>query len=457
MKFDSRPKRVLVVAYLFPPVGGAGVQRVAKFVKYLPKHGWLPSVLTVSNPSVPLMDQSLHNDLPEDVILRHAKTFEPGYALKKSIAAGSESPNGSSGNSRRWLKGLARGAGNMVLQPDPQILWWPDALREGTRLLDEINHDAIFVTAPPFSSFLVGTGLKRRTGLPLVLDYRDEWGISNAYWENKQNVPFSRRLQARMQRHVVRCADRLIATTRSSANSLARVVNDAGSAAKVTHIYNGYDADDFRTPPSNEKRHGRRFRLAYVGTLWNLTSVEPLVKGVQLLTAESPELAGRLELVFAGRRTAPQEALLSALDSLPCSVVRQPYLDHGAAVDLMRSADGLCLLLSDVPHAGRVVPAKVFEYMAAQKPIISIAPRGEVSELLRRCPAAHVCTPENPLEISKTLAQEIERHQHGTPATFAGWDVTAFERRTLTGQLTDLLNSLSGTQSPELSDQLAVV
>src|SRR5262245_18731806 len=83
-------QRVLFTAYLYPPVGGAGVQRTCKFVKYLPEFGWRPSVLTTANPSVPLHDPSLLADVPDGLLIRRARTWEPGYALKATVAASSE-------------------------------------------------------------------------------------------------------------------------------------------------------------------------------------------------------------------------------------------------------------------------------------------------------------------------------------------------------------------------------
>jgi hypothetical protein len=82
-------RRVLVVAYVFPPAGGAGVQRVTKFVKYLPEFGWDCSVLTVANPSVPVFNETLARDVPESTVVRLAKTLEPGYALKNAVSSGS--------------------------------------------------------------------------------------------------------------------------------------------------------------------------------------------------------------------------------------------------------------------------------------------------------------------------------------------------------------------------------
>ena len=460
------PRRVLIIAYQFPPVGGAGVQRAVKFVKYLPRHGWSASVLTVANPSVPVLDQSLGGDVPAATVIRRGRTLEPGYALKSVVSAGGRSTAGGNGNGNvaagegggirrrgaRVARDAARRVAAFVLQPDPQVLWLPGALREGLRLCREVRHDAIFVTAPPFSAFLLGAALSRRTGLPLVLDYRDEWTLSSAYWENKRLDPLSLRLQERMQRAVVRRASALVATTRSSAQALNAIRSEARSTARVECIYNGFDPDDFAllSPPSPSVPRadaagsgGGRYRLAYIGTLWNLTSLAPLVEAVQKLAARSPLLVEQLEFVFAGRRTGQQQELVELLKRSPCRVIEHPYLDHAGAVELMRSADGLCVLLSDVPGAERVVPAKVFECMAARKPVLAIAPKGEVWELLEGYPAAHRLEPKDVDGIADCLAHEVRRRLDGRVPELNGWSADRFERRTQARQLANLLSAVA--------------
>ncbi len=437
-------RRVLCVAYLFPPVGGAGVQRSVKFVKYLPQCGWQPSVLTVANPSVPLYDKSLAADVPADTLIRRARTWEPSYAVKTAVSAGEkDAPGRGPGLARRLVKDALRRLGNLVLQPDPQILWVPSAVREGMRLLREVPHAAILATAPPFSSFLVAAILARRTGLPLVLDYRDEWTLSNAYYENKKPDRVSEFIQRRMQKAVVRSARALLATTACSARALDEVRAAAGSDARVSWIYNGYDPADFPAAPAAPRPAGAPFRIAYVGTLWNLTDVAPLVGAVQDLARRRPDLAARLELVFAGRRTGAQEEVLAGLKGLPCRVVAHPYLDHRAALELVRSADALCVLLSDVPGAERVVPAKIFEYMATKQPVLAIAPRGEVWDLLKDYPAGHAFAPADTDGIAAHLARRIAGPGEGGPANFAGWDGSRYDRLHQAGQLAELLESLA--------------
>lgn len=457
-----------MVAYVFPPAGGAGVQRVTKFVKYLPEFGWDCSVLTVSNPSVPVLDESLAEEIPVGTIVRRARTLEPGYALKNVVSAGAATENeqrsGLFNAVKRRLKQTLRNAGNAVLHPDAQILWYPAAVKEGLKLLAEEPHDAIFATAPPFSGFVVGAELSRRTGLPLIVDYRDEWGISNRYQENRQKSGFAQWLQNRMQQRVLRQASAVIATTRRSARSIAQTASAAGVSPKITTIYNGYDTADIGPaspvePPDSTS--DRKLRLAYVGTLWNLTSIEPVITALLRLSATSPEIAERIELVIAGRITAEQDAILDRLQTTPCGLVREGYVDHGRAIEIMRSADAQCLLLSDVAEVERVVPAKTFEYLALQRSILSIVPEGEVSELLADCPFAASFAPSDVAGIASYLEHRVESEcLAGIAETetqqipTVDWSASQFERRHLTAELADVLNSARGRSSanPPVTD-----
>ena len=448
------PRRVLLVSYLFPPTGGVGVLRVTKFTKYLAEFGWQPSILTVSNPSVPLFDESLCRDIPAGTIIRKARTLEPGYGLKGAIAQGQNTKKGGLLSSfKHGLWSLARRVGTFCLQPDPQILWTPFAVREGLRLLREIPHDVIMVSGPPFSGFLVGAKLARKTGLPLVLDYRDEWGISNAHWENKQQGWLSNVIQERLQRRVMRVAKLLLATTPSSAKSLGDGAARAGSLARSTHIYNGFDREDFPNPsgiPRSERTdHGNGtglFRMLFIGTLWNLTSIEATIQGIESLAAKSPELVSHLELVIAGRRTGPQEALLDRLSKLPCRLVRLGFVDHSTAVRMMREADSLLMTIADLPGAERVISYKVYEYLAAGRPLFCVSPAGDLCDILRGAPDTIICDPNETEVLAGELQKLLVRHHDGADpgetSAASDWDVNRFERRTQTRQLAELFDSL---------------
>ncbi|MGC4049848.1 MAG: glycosyltransferase [Paludibaculum sp.] len=271
MDKTANRRRVLFVSYLFPPVGGVGVHRVTKFVKYLPQFGWDCSVLTVANPSTPLIDGSLRRDVPVSTVVCRARTLEPGYAVKAAVGAGNSEKTGVLAFGKRLAKKVARRAVNTVLQPDPQILWRPAAIKEGLKLLTETPHDAIVATGPPFSSLLLGASLAKRAKLPLILDYRDEWGISNAYWENKQHSWISNLIQKRMQYRAVRAASILLATTPSSARELERTSEAAGSMARANTSTTG----SIRTISAMVAivRHASTSETASTSAVWRLSGL----------------------------------------------------------------------------------------------------------------------------------------------------------------------------------------
>jgi glycosyltransferase involved in cell wall biosynthesis len=181
----------------------------------------------------------------------------------------------------------------------------------------------------------------------------------------------------------------------------------------------------------------------YLGTLWALTDATPLVEGVVRLSAESPGQAKSLEIVFAGRRTAEQAGILAKIDGLPCRVAVLDYVEHGHAVRMMREASGLCLLLSSQAGAERVVPAKLFEYMAARRPILGVVPEGECRDLLNEHPAAIVCDPREPGSVARALSQEIARAASGREPEWASWDPSRYSRAHLTTELAEALDSVS--------------
>jgi glycosyltransferase involved in cell wall biosynthesis len=479
---ERRSKRLLLIAYNFPPVGGAGVQRPVKWAKYLGRFGWDVTVLTTLNPSVPARDESLLADLPPEVNVVRARTWEPGYRTKQNlIGGGARSQSGLLRMFKNSVRGFAKRCVKLALQPDPQVLWNHEAIRAGARVLREQPHDAILVTAPAYSSFYIGAALKRRFHLPLILDYRDEWDLSGRYLENAQRDWISRVVQSRMQRRLLRCADAVVATTARSTEALSEKLAALRHPIPSHCVYNGFDAEDFAasaavstlTSPSKSIftsisatvpapvaaasnmmppfSHGcdvmlperGTYRLVYTGTLWNLTDIQPLVRGIEHLDRLHPELSRRLELVCVGRKTPEQLAVLDRLRNTSTRVVGIDYCDHSTALQWLRSSHGLCLLLSDVPGADRVVPAKLFEYLAMRREMLAICPAGETADIVRRFHPDGQFTPDEVQPICEWLRQRIAgvetRNDRRLLDDAALGD---FSRESQTRRLAEILDSL---------------
>ncbi|MCA9018300.1 MAG: hypothetical protein KDA77_23465, partial [Planctomycetaceae bacterium] len=336
-----------------------------------------------------MFDNSLLVDIPEETHLEKARTWEPDYALKKNMANQNKS-----GQSRSLLapvksacRRLMKAGAGLLLQPDAQILWYPNALKAGRKLLQNQHHDAILATAPPYSNLILASKLKQKFHLPLIADFRDEWDLSSKYLENHQQDYLSHLIQTRLQKSVMRHADAIVATTQASTQRLLDRAHQFGTDAIGQCIYNGFDRDDFEflDEPGHQPQKPdsqRRFRIIYTGTLWNLTTVEPLVKAVEAIHRERPDLLTALELQFIGRKTPEQLALLERINQTQCTLITEEYCAHHKALKKMAAADALCLLLSDVEGADRVAPAKLFEYLAMNREILAITPAGETADIL---------------------------------------------------------------------------
>jgi glycosyltransferase involved in cell wall biosynthesis len=457
-------RRLLMVAYSFPPVGGAGVQRPVKWVKNLGQFGWDVTVLTPENPSVPTRDESLFADIPDDVLIVRARTWEPDYQSKQAMLdiVGAER-EGLLSRAKARVKKLVRHAAKLALQPDPQILWVPNAIRAARKVLSEIQHDAILVTAPAYSSFFIGTSLKRRFKLPLIMDFRDEWDLSGRYLENAQRDNFSRIVQERMQQYVLRRADAVVATTNASTANLAEKLSRLNrSSIKAVTIFNGFDAEDFSLDkleravlPTKNVSISTYFRILYTGTLWNLTTIEPLVAAILQLERAAPELVATLELICVGRKTPEQIAILERLRGCGCRLELIDYCAHAEVLGWLQSADAVCLLLSDVPGAERVVPAKLFEYLAIRRDILAIMPNGEAADIVKRFfPAGHF-VPNDVDAIASWLKSRLSGGTKSNAEQMARGDINEFDRVSQTGRLATLLNEVVQQQTLRIAHQSA--
>lgn len=443
---SSAPRRrVLLVSYHFPPVGGAGVQRPVKFVKYLRRFGWDVSVLMAANPSVPAFDHSLCRDVPDDTVIERARTWEPGYALKKTL--GNTTPAGQrTGQSAKskFLR-IARRSAAVFMQPDAQVLWLPCALKAGKRLLRTRRHDAILATAPPYSNLLLGALLKNAGGLPLITDFRDEWDMSSRYLENRHTDGLSHWIQERLQRRVLRQSDTIIATTRASTERLRQRARAAGSQANAVCIYNGFDPDDFAgltefgedVPAPTE-----RFRIVYTGTLWNLTNIGPLVESIERIASVQPSVLNRLELVLIGRKTPEQQALVDRLAQIGCRTILEDYCEHRRALAWMAGSDALCLLLSDVDGADRVAPAKLFEYLAVGRPVLAIVPDGETADIVSRFYPESRFHPGDVAAIAGWLQARAMETKGTRTAPVQCDGIDDYSRENEAGQLASVLDAL---------------
>lgn len=416
----------LIVAYAFPPTGGAGVQRLSKLAKYLPLYDIEPQALTVSNPSVPLMDPTLTADLPSGMLVTTARTLEPSYRSKQSAwEIASVAPP----SVRQRLARLATTAVRHLAFPDVQVLWLPGAwlaLRGLMRGAD--SPDVVFISGPPFSPFLLSASA-RRQGAAVVLDYRDEWRLIREQMEMTRShlsIWFGDRLEASVlaRAHMVTTATEEYRVSLLERFPFLR-------PEQVVMVPNGFDPSDFpaqlRTQPPD------RFRVTFAGTVYRVNRPSGLLAAVREVHRLDPDLASLLELRFIGRVVESEKDALRAMESH--GVTMLPYMAHRELLDELSSSHLTLCILDDVPGADRIYPGKVFELMYLGRPCLILCPDGALARLVTE---THLGTRFHPDDVSGITSYLLDclRSFRDAPAVCRSEvsdEVSRFDRRVTAG------------------------
>lgn len=427
----------LIVSYMWPPAGGVGSQRVLKLAKYLPEHGYTPTVLTVANPSVPLLDESLMGELPAGISVLRARTLEPEYATKAlhwKGAGTAEQPGAWLAKTKRGLSTVAR----QVLIPDPQVLWQPDAQRVLLGRLLQRRESVVCVTAPPFSAFLSAPLVRLVGRVGLVLDYRDEWLTLRTQYEMLSRLGSV--AGHAMEYGVLRCADAITVATDAFREHLLERFGFLDPGRVVT-ITNGYDPDDYaehlldRTSPPSD-----RFVLAYAGTIFRQNSPKGLIGALRRLHAREPQLARLLRVRFIGRIVETERKLFEGTEAL--GVERVGFIDRDQVMPALAAAHMTMCLLDTMPGAERIYPAKVFELMRLGRPCLTIAPEGALTALARKHELGPVVSPRDENAIADMLASALRQWQAGAfPARAAAIGIERYHRCAIAGQFADVFRS----------------
>lgn len=426
--FDSlKPLRALVISYVFPPVGGAGVQRVLKLVKYLPAQGIEPIVLTAQSPSVPLADESLLRDVPPRTEILRARTLEPGYGAKRAVW---QAQAGAPGNGSRGLQRRLVDWGRKLLVPDPQVLWLPAAHWALARRLGSARpDDVVFISGPPFSQFLLSGMSCWRPGTALVLDYRDEWTMTSTAYEMSGQA----RVSQQLERAILRRAHAITTATEEFREALLARFRFL-DPARVHAIPNGYDPDDFPetlpTPPSD------RLVLSYTGTVFRLTSAQGLLQALALLHERDATLAQKLEVRFAGRIVDTESHHFAGSERW--GVKRLGYLEHARAVEELAGSHAALCILDEVSGVERIYPAKIFEIMRVGRPCLALTPEGALARLVRRHRLGHVLPPRDIPAIAHHIAELLRTFRDAESPPHAPLDIDGFDRRVQAARFADV-------------------
>lgn len=412
-------RKILFLAYYFPPLGMGGTQRVAKWSKYLSRAGWEVTVITVKPIIYYAQDESLLAELRDVKIIRTG-SLDPArlfYLLGKK-AAPSQARQRGLGNLLYWL-----------LLPDARILWVPFAAWRAWKEIRKHKIPFVLSSGPPHSAHLVGWLLARFLKIHWVADFRDTWLLD----ETKQApTALHRFLHRALERLITRKAHALTAVSQGLLQQLAQT--GARPAGTSVYIPNGYDPENF--PEFTPQPHVR-FELAFSGSISAYTIPQTFLVGFKhfIDTAQlSPE---EVRLNFVGADLTGEFLVWIKENGLEEYLNWRGYVAHEEALATLQRADVLVYIVTAGVDA-TIIPSKTFEYLAAKKPVLAIGEKIEGMRILLEHAACRYCEFEAIDDIARSLlAFYAEFHRQALPA--APEQAETFSRAYQAAQLADLL------------------
>lgn len=441
-----------MIAYVFPPLGGIAAQRVVKFTRYLPEFGWHPIILSTRNSPFRLLDEGLEAQVPLDTPVFRALTLEPEhlynlyrhFKVKRPSSVVADEAATSQPSRIKQSSLLAR-LQSWLFIPDGYIGWFPFALALGQRLLKTEQLAAIFSTSTPYTAHLIAKNLAERSGLPWIMDLRDPW-VDNHFLSTPTRWHYN--LTKRLERNCVQRADRVVCVTPPMTEELRQRYPDQ-PADKFLTITNGFDSADFDPAPPPDPHH---FSIRHVGTMYGGRSVIPFLQGLALALGREPGLKKVLQVEFIGDMDQPN---LRAWDSfitthqLHSWISRSSFVPHHQAIKLMQQSQVQLLILGAGAGMDRIYTGKLFEYLAARRPILALAPPGIAATLLQKLEAGLVIHSEEPSAIAQAILEFYSWFQQGRLHNWSPHEgVEAFERRHLTQQLACSLDDILIERGP---------
>ena len=429
--------RVLIITYYWPPSGGAGVQRWLKFSKYLRDYGWEPVIYTPENPEAPSIDDSLTQDIPEDIEVIKLPIVEPYSAYKRFVGmkqgdkvnAGflqeKEKP-GFAENFAIWLRG------NLFI-PDARRFWINPSVKFLKKYLSEKPVSAIVSTGPPHSMHMIAYHLHKKLNISWLADFRDPWTGIDFYHQLKL-TKLADTLHHTMEKKVLKSADSVVVVSN-------QMVTDFQALWEREYklVTNGYDEQDFM--PLSQDQLDTKFSISHIGSLNAARNPEMLWNVLARMAKENAAFAEALQIKLVGK--VDINVLKSiAKFGLTKYLYRVDYLSHKDAMLEIQKSQVLLLLINNTPNAKGILTGKVFEYIGSGRPILCIGPEnGDAAEILNESQAGQTADYENETGMHAVLTDYFTRFSEQRLENNAG-NLLKYSRRSLTAEIASVLNEI---------------
>jgi len=429
-------KKVLIVTYYWIPSGGAGVQRWVKFTKYLRDFGWEPIIYTPANPEFPSVDRSFEKDIPSDITVLKTPIWEPYNVYRNLTGKKNEAINAgfiSENKKQGWKDKLSIWVRGNFLIPDPRRFWIKPSVNYLTDYLQKNPVDALITTGPPHSMHMIGLGLK--TNIPelhWVADFRDPW-TNIDFYKDLNLTGIADKIHHRLEAKIVRSADQVVVVSNDMKQEYELL-----KPQKIDVISNGYDDED------NQKgiiQLDEKFTISHIGTLNVARNPKTLWKVLSELCDETPGFKIDLQIQLVGK---VDFSVLEAIrmNGLQDQLLKIDYLSHSEAITKQRSSQVLLLLINNSENAKGILTGKFYEYLAAKRPILGVGPTdGDAAAVLQETGGGVMVDFQDEKATKQSILDFYKRYKTSTLNVQTG-SVEKYSRRSLTGQLAKLLNTL---------------
>ncbi len=425
------PKKVLIITYYFPPAGGPGVQRWLKFVKYLPDFNIQPIVYVPENPTYPLVDKNFEAEIHPDLTIIKQKIFEP-YQLAsffskkrtKRISAGiipDAKKQTILDKFLLWIRGN-------VFIPDARKFWIKPSVKFLKKYIEKHKIETIITTGPPHSLHLIGLELKKNNQkINWFADFRDPW-TTIGYHKDLKLSAYAQKKHKQLEKNVLQQADCIIVTSPTTKKEFELLTNKP-----IELITNGYDIEQVKFDGLDKK-----FTLAHIGSLLSERNPEILWEVLNELTTENQLFAANFELKLAG---AISKNVLESLEKYNLSkyVTNLGYISHSEALLAQRKAQVLLLIEINRPETRCIIPGKLFEYMAAERPILAVGPKNaDIEQIIIQTNTGIFCNYTEKDKIKTTLIHYFKQYLNKNLLIYA-MGLQYYSRKKLTEKLVNIL------------------
>ncbi|RYM35123.1 hypothetical protein ERX46_07025 [Brumimicrobium glaciale] len=405
---DSK-KKVLVIAYYWPPSGGAGVQRWLKLTKYLAKLGHEVHVLSVDPEKASYfnLDESLKEDIHPNVKVHLSDSFEPINMYSRLVGKKNVPTAGYSNvDDQHWKQKLVSGIRSNVFIPDPRIGWKNFAYKKAMEIIQNENIQNVITTSPPHSTQLIGLKLKRKLKdkIKWIVDFRDPW--TDIYYYNLlQHSKISHNINLKLERQVVEESDRIITVGEGFKESFLSKTNKV-TPDKFEIISNAFDPDDFKM---KDEVHPDKdvFLASYIGTVSDKYEPDVFFEALGQLAKDFPDAPIQFKATGVVSERL-QELITSHLGDKASFHAPVP---HEQAVHAMLKSRVLLLI---TPGIEGTIPGKTFEYLASGRRIVSIG-KGDSAKAIIKCNAGAAFERSEKEAVYAYLKSALMDYQNNIP------------------------------------------